>query len=76
MTQKEQNSIDNALLASYNRRKQSGDEEVRNIDTKIAINVECKDLDIAIEKANRLVELLREAQQIIDSLSGPEKLKA
>lgn len=29
-------------------------------------------LDDAIEKANRLVELLREAQQIVDSLSGKD----
>lgn len=37
------------------------------------ITVNCKELDNAIEKANRLVELLREAQQIIDSLSGKEQ---
>lgn len=37
------------------------------------ITVSCKELDNAIEKANRLVELLREAQQIIDSLSGKEQ---
>lgn len=36
-------------------------------DIKVKVNYE--DLDIAIEKANRLVELLREAKQIIDSLS-------
>lgn len=35
---------------------------------EINIDVETKKLDEAIEKANRLVELLREAQQIIDSL--------
>lgn len=29
-------------------------------------------LDAAVEKANRLVELLREAKQIVDSLSGKE----
>lgn len=35
---------------------------------EINIDVETTKLDEAIEKANRLVELLREAQQIIDSL--------
>ena len=34
----------------------------------IKVKVKYEDLDIAIEKANRLVELLREAKQIIDSL--------
>lgn len=28
------------------------------------VNITCKNLDATIEKANRLVELLREAQQI------------
>lgn len=37
---------------------------------KITIEVNSEEFDNAIEKANRLVELLREAQQIIDSLSG------
>lgn len=36
---------------------------------EITIEVNSEELDQAIEKANRLVELLREAQQIIDSLS-------
>ena len=40
------------------------------------VNINCENLDVTIEKANQLVELLREAQQIIDSLSGAEKLKA
>lgn len=38
----------------------------------VKIEVDSDELDIAIEKANRLVELLREAQQIISSLSGRE----
>lgn len=38
----------------------------------VKIEVDSDELDIAIEKANRLVELLREAQQIISSLSGKE----
>ena len=36
---------------------------------QITINVDCADLDRAVEKANRLVELLKEAATIIDSLS-------
>lgn len=40
---------------------------------KIIIDVNSEELDNAIEKANRLVELLREAQQIVDSLSGKER---
>lgn len=36
----------------------------------VCIAVDTTDLDKAIEKANRLIELLREAQQIIDSLHG------
>lgn len=35
----------------------------------VTISVEMKELDAAIEKANRLVELLREASSIISSLS-------
>ena len=35
----------------------------------IRIHIDCTSLDEAIKKANRLVELLREAEQIINSLS-------
>lgn len=35
----------------------------------VTVNIETKGLNEAIEKANRLVELLREAEQIIGSLS-------
>ena len=45
------------------------------MNTEMIVNVNCENLDVAIEKANRLVELLREVQQVIDSLSG-EKLKS
>lgn len=38
--------------------------------TSIKILVDYSELDAAIEKANRLTELLREASEIIDSLSG------
>lgn len=37
---------------------------------EIRIPVNLTNLDEAIKKANRLVELLKEASQIIDSLSG------
>lgn len=37
---------------------------------ELTISVNCTELDAAIDKANRLVELLREASQIINSLSG------
>ena len=37
---------------------------------EVDLNVPLEKLDAAIEKANRLVELLREAETIIDSLSG------
>ena len=37
---------------------------------ELNINVNCDDLDAALEKAERLAELLREAQQIAMSLSG------
>lgn len=40
------------------------------MEQKIAIELDSEALDEAIEKANRLGELLREVQQIIDSLSG------
>ena len=43
---------------------------------EMTIEVNSEGLDQAIEKANQLVELvelLREAQQIIDSLSGKER---
>lgn len=36
----------------------------------ITVSVDMTELDAAIEKANRLVELLQEAQQIISSLNG------
>ena len=57
------------LLQKYLKKIQS--HKLRGSDRmEDTITVNCKELDDAIEKANRLVELLREAQQIIDSLSG------
>ena len=46
------------------------------MEQKVAIRLDSEELDNAIEKANRLVELLREVQQIVDSLSGVEKSEA
>lgn len=36
----------------------------------ITVELNCESLDIAIEKANRLIELLEEAHTLIDSLQG------
>ena len=46
------------------------------MDHEIHVELNSEDLDEAIKKANRLVELLREAQQIVDSLSGCRKSEA
>lgn len=46
------------------------------MEQKVDIRLDSEALDNAIEKANRLAELLREAQQIVDSLSGAEKSEA
>lgn len=46
------------------------------MEQKVDINLDSGALDSAIEKANRLVELLREVQQIVDSLSGAEQSEA
>lgn len=43
---------------------------------EITISVSCPGLDEAIEKANRLVELLKEATALIDSLAGDHGLEA
>lgn len=40
--------------------------------TGIEIKVDTQELEQAIEKANRLVELLQEASAIISSLSGAD----
>lgn len=39
---------------------------------KIKIEVDDSEVNALIEKTNRLTKLLREAKQIIDSLSGKE----
>ena len=52
------------------RRAGSG---VSRMKKEVEISLDSKALDQAIEKANRLAELLREVQQIIDSLFGKEK---
>lgn len=38
----------------------------------ISADIDTASLDEAIEKANRLVELLQEASNIVDSLSGKD----
>ena len=42
----------------------------------LKIEVDYADVDKAIEKVNRLVELLQEASSIIDSLSAGKNLEA
>ena len=49
---------------------ESSSEQSRARNMRFRIKVDCSDLDKAIEKANRLAELLREAAAIISSLSG------
>lgn len=55
------------------KRKTQMEEEVSGVKKEVEISLDSKTLDQAIEKANRLAELLREAQQMIDSLFGKEK---
>lgn len=43
---------------------------VRGKDKQIKIEIDTKDLDDALEKANKLLELLKEVQQIVYSLSN------
>lgn len=40
------------------------------MESQIKIEIDSKDLDDVLEKANKLVELLNDAQQIIYSLSN------
>lgn len=43
---------------------------------KYVVEVDISSIDLAIEKANRLVLLLKEAVTIIDSLASSQKLEA
>lgn len=43
------------------------------MEQSVRIEINSDELDEAMKKANRLVELLQEARQIIDSLSSEEK---
>lgn len=40
------------------------------MENKIKLTVDTTELDDATEKANQLINLLKEAKQLIDSLSG------
>ena len=73
------------LIAQHNKAAPAGGEVERSINVirreshmeqKVDIRLDSEALDNAIEKANRLAELLREVQQIVDSLSGAEKSEA
>lgn len=48
----------------------------KRVNRSIDIKVDSKKLDEAIEKANQLIELLGEAQKIVDSLSSKKELEA
>ena len=43
---------------------------VRGMEKQIKIEIDTKDLDDALEKANKLLELLKDVQQIVYSLSN------
>ena len=45
-------------------------------DITLKTKVDTQELDEAIEKANRLVELLREAQRLANSLAGRPEMDA
>jgi len=63
------NLLDRCCKELTNRKKR----EVRHTGKQtVKIEIDKDELDTTIKKANRLVELLREAQQIVDSLSGKE----
>ena len=42
----------------------------------VTFDIDCNPLDTAIEKANRLVELLERATTLIDSLEGKRLLES
>lgn len=46
------------------------------MEKEVTIKINDEELDVAIEKAKQLVELLKEAQQVIDSLFRNEKSEA
>ena len=43
---------------------------VRRMEKQIKIEIDTEDLDDALEKANKLLELLKDVQQIVYSLSN------
>lgn len=50
--------------------------EVRKIEQTVKIEIDSKELDAAVKKANQLVGLLKEAQQIASSLADKEELES
>lgn len=46
---------------------------MREIEQTVKIEIDDSEMDELIKKANRLVELLQEAQQIVNSLSENKK---
>lgn len=45
------------------------------MEKQIKIEIDTKDLDDALEKANKLLELLKDVQQIVYSLSNSGSMK-
>ena len=72
------------MTSRWVRKSQSCGKGVTIVDEKtetankysLKIEVDYADVDKAIEKVNRLVELLQEASSIIDSLSAGKNLEA
>jgi len=43
------------------------------MEKKVKISVDCEELDIAIKKIKQLAELLKEVEQVVDSIFRYEK---
>lgn len=62
--------IEESKAGSTKVKQDISDKKRNKPSIEVDIKVEHMELDEAIEKANQLIELLREAQKIVDSLSG------
>jgi len=57
------------LQVSFNNLGRRGS----RMEKKVKISVDCKELDIAIKKIKQLAELLKEVEQVVDSIFRYEK---
>jgi len=57
------------LQVSFNNLGRRGS----RMEKKVKISVDCEELDIAIKKIEQLAELLKEVQQVVDSIFRYEK---